>query len=433
MKNTAFANLMVILIALATMPWGGPDRAAAAGDSGTIAYVRVGTSSPSQIRLIQPDGGGDHSILSLPHSSADFVPMLAWRPDATELAFSSDHEGAYSLYSSDIYAIRPDGSHIRRLTNGPDRSRLASYPKGSVTVNVQIFGGGGPYLIYLAGAPEPKAVVGGSQTLTFDNVADFGPGRQQGVIAINGWYRWFGGAAADVQSGKTVSAGSLIVSGQGLVYKADRPTWRGDGTKIGFVFGQGGTFEQVPASPPDGALGTTLLDPDFPLGFKTFMEWAPLPSIANQVIYGEWDIDGGHIYRSTEASSQVGDLLVTYDAGEQLLDLKWLPDGSGFLFSLTGDIQSNSNIYEYMFATQATTAITHFTNEFAGHLSIAADSQSIVFERAATVDTPTDLWTMRRDGSGLQLLVANAARPAWSQKAPQAAPTFNTYLPFARR
>ena len=52
MKNTASANLMVVLIALATILSGGRARAAAAGDSGTVAYVRVGTSSPSQLRLI---------------------------------------------------------------------------------------------------------------------------------------------------------------------------------------------------------------------------------------------------------------------------------------------------------------------------------------------------------------------------------------------
>jgi hypothetical protein len=53
-------------------------------------------------------------------------------------------------------------------------------------------------------------------------------------------------------------------------------------------------------------------------------------------------------------------------------------------------------------------------------VSISPDGQLIVFERAATREgSAADLWVMRRDGTGQDLLVQNGTRPSWSQGAPQ--------------
>lgn len=409
----AFSTLLATLLA-ALLPVA-QETAKAGADLGAIAYVRTGASNGTELHVINPDGSGDHIILTLPQSPVDFVPTLAWKPDATELAFASDHESAASLFGSDIYAVQLDGSNLRRLTNGPDSSKLAAYPQGSVTVNVQLFGGGGPYFIYIAGASELKAVTG-SQLVTFAHVADFGPNRAQGVVAINGNYRWFNSAAADVQPNQTVNAGSLLISGEGLPYGVGRPTWRSDGTKVGF---EGNGFAYVVAQPADGDLGTPLIKPNFVLGYPSLMDWSPAPAKANQILYQEWDIDAGHIYLTTEDSTETGDLLYTYDAGEKLLDLKWLPDGSGFVFALTENSQTASNLWKYDFATQQVTELTHFTNEIAGAVSIAPDGQTIVFEHAPDFSTKTDLWVVQSDGSNSHLFVKDAARPAWSHITPQ--------------
>ena len=98
----------------------------------------------------------------------------------------------------------------------------------------------------------------------------------------------------------------------------------------------------------------------------------------------------------------------------------WLPDGSGFLYTQTGDFRSNANVFHYDLASTAVTTLTTFTNEFAIDISPSPDSQWIVFERSATIDlTSGDLWMMRRDGTELQLLVENGLRPSWSQRVPQ--------------
>jgi hypothetical protein len=63
-----------------------------------------------------------------------------------------------------------------------------------------------------AGDPVRPRLAGG--TLTFDDVADFGPGILQPAVGIWGGYRVVAPTAvADVQPNTTVSGGSLLISG----------------------------------------------------------------------------------------------------------------------------------------------------------------------------------------------------------------------------
>src|SRR5262249_41007744 len=114
-RSRVFVLAATILMATLALPVA--SRTSAAADVGSIAYVRSTSGKTNEIHVIQPDGSGDHTIVTIADSGIGAVPQLAWKPDATELAFSSDHEATRSLYSSDIYAVRPDGSSLRRLTN----------------------------------------------------------------------------------------------------------------------------------------------------------------------------------------------------------------------------------------------------------------------------------------------------------------------------
>src|SRR5881398_3588323 len=150
--------------------------------AGNIAYVR----NEKEIRIIQADGSGDHQLWT--HKDAkpySGIGDLAWRPDGKELAFSSGHASATSLFHSDLYAIKPDGSGLRKLTNPPEQSQYVNYPKGKVTVTVRndsysfqtSNATAGSFFIYIAGADAPQLVTvlpGTSKTLTFNSVADFG-------------------------------------------------------------------------------------------------------------------------------------------------------------------------------------------------------------------------------------------------------------------
>src|ERR1041385_643002 len=109
-------------------------RANDSGPGGTIAYVRDST----EIRLIDADGSNDRRVWTHPDARKELgIDSLAWRPDGQELAFSSSHAAVASLYHADIYTIRRDGSGLRKLTNPPDRSEYARYPKGTVSVTVR--------------------------------------------------------------------------------------------------------------------------------------------------------------------------------------------------------------------------------------------------------------------------------------------------------
>src|SRR5687768_3338965 len=158
-------------------PWGSVQSAS----RGTIAYVRGGT----EIRLIEPDGKNDRRLWTHPDARKELgIHGTAWRPDGKELAFSSSHAAVASLYSGDIYAVRPDGSGFRKITNSPDHSELSRYPKGIVSVTLrndqpiykQSQASAGVFIVYVAGAAEPQQInlpPGASKTLVFNQVADF--------------------------------------------------------------------------------------------------------------------------------------------------------------------------------------------------------------------------------------------------------------------
>jgi WD40-like Beta Propeller Repeat len=434
MERRLRVTLTLALLVLASLLPSASPPALAATIPGTIAYVSSQTGNGTDIRLIEPDGTNDRRIFTVPDSPISQVSTLAWRPDAAELAFASAHAAATSLYEKDIYAIRPDGRGLRKLTNGPSQHQLAGYPTGNVTIDVFV-GASGPALVYLAGAAEPQTVLS-SARLTFTGVADFGPGVIQGAVGIVGARRWYS-AAADVQAGQTVHAGSLQIIGAGTPRRADRPSWRSDGTTIGFMVGEScGEFRQLSANPPINALGETLLAPSSTLGFLCAAEWGPTPALADQLLYNEWDSTTRGIYRTTAGSAKPGELLVEYDVFHLLLDLKWLPDGTGFIIAVAewrAGRWASSNLYEHSFATKQLRQITSFDAELAGAFSISPDGQWIAFERAPNLEAFADLWLVRRDGSDMRLLATKAARPAWSSRVPQAAPEFHVYLPAAMR
>ena len=392
-------------------PWTGP--------TGTIAYARAG-----ELHLIEPDGSNDRTIWTVPRTDLGYtVTAPAWRPDGGEIAFSSDHEAATSVYERDLYAVRPDGSGLRKLTNAPLHAQLGAYPAGSVTVTVtNLTSDGGPYFIYVAGAPEPQSVLipsGESKTLTFDDVADFGAVRQQ-AVAILGAMRWWDAAAADVGAGRTVDAGTLSITQFGGLehYGAQSPLWRADGSRLGFFNTPTCLVGEVTATPPLSNAYDLLLDPDvFPS--PCVVDRAPIASIANEMLVaddGEYSASGEtSIYRTTEGSGAAGTPLVTIGDYVRVIDTRWLPDGSGFIVARTGGLLDDAiNLYEYAFGSATPRQITTFTDEYVRFFSISPDGERIVFERVTSLDGPADLWVIGRDGSNPAPLVQNASYPAWN-------------------
>ncbi|HYO62632.1 MAG TPA: hypothetical protein VER08_03140 [Pyrinomonadaceae bacterium] len=403
----------------------GPSVPSAAA-RGTIAYVRGGT----EIRLIEPDGSNDRRLWTHQYAKeGSAIHDLAWRPDGKELAFSSAHLNVASLYHADLYAVGPDGKGFRKITNAPDHGELARYPKGAVQVTVrneqpiwrQSRASAGVFFVYVVGADEPQAVTlppGSSKTLLFKSVADFGD-HAQPVVAMYGQYRWFI-PGVDVRAGRTITAPAFGISGDGYeLFGAFRPVWRSDGSRVSFRNGLC-LVNTVPAVPTPGALVfQSLFGGEHPSGACTW-DWGPTPALADQILYTSNDGEGGSvIHRLKEGGTHPGTKLHVFsDVGLQLLsDLRWLPDGSGFLYAFPDLAYEFGNLYRYDLASKRVTQLTNFEGEYARAFSISPDGAWVVFERAKSVrdDNGVDLWVMRTDGTNLRLLVRNGLAPSWGR------------------
>ena len=399
-------------------------RPPAQSGGGTIAYVRGGT----EIRLVAPGGTNDRRLWTHPDATAELgIFGLAWRPDGKELAFSSGHAAASSLYHADIYAVRPDGTGLRKLTNPPDRGEFARFPQGSVSVTVRNDAGprqtnasAGVFIVYVAGADEPQQIAlppGSTRTLLFKSVADFGA-RTQAVVAMWGKYRWFM-PGVDVQAGRAVKAPVFSIGGDGVeLFGAFRPVWRGDGSRVSYRSGLC-TLSSVPADPPAGEhVYSPLFGGKNPLGACTW-DWGPTPALTSQLIYTENASGDSGVYRIAEGGTHPGAKLTTYSDLEYqlLLDLRWLPDGSGFLFSNATLLRDSANIFRYDFATRRVTQVTRLANEFARVFGVSPDGRSIVFERARSLEEgkDSDLWVVGVDGGEPRLLVRDGQSPSWGR------------------
>ena len=391
---------------------------------GDIAYT-----NGDEIRVIDPRTGEDRLVWAVPDTIFG-ISKLIWNPAGTEIVFASNHEMATSFFERDLYGIQTDGDGLRKLTNPPLYDELDAFEKGTVTVDVINFSGdAGPFFVYVVGASAPQQTLlnpGETTNLTFTNVADLGDVFQH-VVVISGIFRWWDAAvAADVTPGSTEDAGTLVMTSSYEHYGAEGPFWRSDGSRLGYfqTAGFAGTstclLEQVPVPPPYGAYSDFIFDPSL---YETpcAVDWAPVPIEDEMLVtdYTDYTFDGlVHVYRTTEGSSDKGELIVTFDGYVQIYDIRWLPDASGFLVARHDALlERGLNLYEYRFDTGIITKLTDFTGENEGirSFAISPDGSQIVFEYVENGDQDVgDLWIMARDGSDRRLLVENAASPHWA-------------------
>jgi hypothetical protein len=392
---------------------------------GTIAYVR----DNKEIRLIQPDGTNDRLLWSHPRpelAENQGIGGLAWRPGGAELAFASGHEAVYSLFQSDLYAVRPDATGLRKLTNPPARADFARLPKGTVRVTVRNDPGNlliqqatGLFIVYVAGAAEPQTATvppGRSQTLTFTGVADFGNNVTQPVVAMNGPFRWFS-PGADVRAGAAAQAVTLDIIGEGTRnLGASLPMWRYDGAQVGYAMGCAGVWVMPSDAAPGGGVGAQL--PATKAGACGW-GWGPMQALADQVILAGGIGDNSLYLARTSGADRVK--LLAYEG--TLFELRWHPDGSS-LFFVTGKGSSGSALHRYDFATKKVSTVKEFGDKTVRGLSVSPDGEWLVLEFGKTLEetvlslvvtqkTIPELWLMRQDGSGLRLLVKNAQAPSW--------------------
>lgn len=409
-------------------------RAESGAPQGTIAYIKNG----NEIWLVEADGSNARRIWQTP-AGADLPELydVAWHPDGTDIAFTSGHEALCSLWQSDIYLIRPDGSNLRRLTNGPACDALARYPTGRVTFEVansynetrtlDVFIEGAPDHHFLALGPGQVAQV------TLDGVADLGSGQFQAVVAVEGGFRWFVGAGADVVAGSTVDAGRLTLSNPNKFdnWGARELSWSGDGSGIGFTLGSAGLMQGVPyaAVPPVLLRSGPLLGQ----GDSTTAANLALSPVGNGVLYERIDVDGEWRTYRTSLNDGPGTAILALIYGD---GLDWWADGSGLVQAELDSsfTPTNSNLFSYNFDTMEIVTLTNFTSTFAAQPDISPDGDYIVFEEGIPGNPAViELRTMRVDGTELTPLGVQGERPAWGRIATPVERPFKLRLPMILR
>jgi hypothetical protein len=438
--HTKLSKWFYLLFILGILVALGPHMATSASANemfGAIAYVRT-TAAGDEIRLIDPDGSGDRLLWQTgvpePGGLTD-IQQLAWKPNAGELAFTSRHEESCSIFKSDVYAIRPDGYDYRRVTRPPACGIRAGFPTGTVTV--PIFNGtfdAEVFTIYFEGAPGPIDIFlypGDDTSVTFLNVADYGDDQEQYAVAMYGDARSLSPTAhIDVLLNTTLETGLLTISTGLEHFGYQWPSYETDGLIIDSVFNKGEILQIYSQNREPGDMGDKL---PFSMPMSSdFLTWGPTPARANQFLYEGW-VDGDTIFLGDLDKGSEGKILISIDPwriGKTLLGLAWLPDGSGFIYSVTEmeNYYFNSDIFEYSFSTGQSHRVTDHAYGFIRRLTISPDGQKIAYEYQPygdwyEEDPYIDLYTMNRDGSGQILLVEDGRAPAWS---PAPIPAFYT-------
>lgn len=434
-----------------------------------IAYVSSSTDNQA-IRLINPDGTNDRTLWRVPTEiNPDIgIGTLDWHPDGTELLFDSGHNWQRSLEIRDLYAVTPDGSALRRVSNPPGVEAYDTYPTGAVTFEVDA-AEQGDVQVYIKGATEPItyfADISSTYQIT-QTLADLGDGVRQYIrlwdpeptsyscnYSEEGW--------VDVVSGELTDAGSISFDPVTSARSCPRlfsPSWSHDGSNILYLYREPTTgadpvnnIWQISAQPAIGSLGSNVLDMNnyVDRGQLYRVAFAPTASRSDEMLFLQQEALQDLIFAGTTTNPANHSRI---DVGQcprtscDILDIAWLPDGSGFLFAQyeEGTSQPASGvIYRYTFADSALTEIVRLTGEAIGTFAIAPDGTAIAFERGPTlsdtvdevnqgpkVQCPCELWRVQSDGSGLQQLAADGRAPAWSVTKPatEPAPTSQVWLP----
>jgi hypothetical protein len=403
--------------------------------------IKKGEKTINTLNIIDPNTLEKQTIWTQPEDeSGDGYIMrgVTWRPDAAEIAFISDHEFVSNMfYDADIYAIKPDGSDVRKIT-GPLQADLENAPRVTVTGTVQniIIDPDAPpaygILLRISGYEGEKLVhAGPGQSMPFtisdvpiiDDPDIFSQSIK--MIFSNGFcirgVDWFTPSPKAVNNGRVdlgivpfPGINCLLANGwlrSGYMIPGAL-TWRHDGSEIGLAGGDIIGFEKIPStfkSPLTRADVKPHGDGLFDGGYI----WSP---VDDRYLYNDGDVDDCKLYMAKEGGEP--QLLVennTYDTAPA-----WLPDGSGFVYvgnhlgdtrnaALDSGSSTNDEIFYYDFGTDQMQQLTYFGYDDIKKLSISPDGQYIIFRMSAynyIMDrlNPTDIWPIGYD----------CAYPAWS-------------------
>lgn len=400
--------------------------------AGAIAFLGHNNSNNNTtVNRVQPDGSGRQTLWTHPDTIDPDIYDVRWKPNATEIAFTSDHEFAYSAFHADIYGIDSNGGNLRRISNPPQKS---SWPNGRATGTItgKIANQGpsfpSPFLIYVQGAKEPVSVsmpaFGGEATFTVPDVEDLGVGVSHFAV-----FNWSGGsncangkeyeiAIGDVQAGQTVDVGTLTFNGLCNSYNANHLTWKGDGSQIGFLLA--GVPQKVMSS--GEAIGTSLFNSTHFSNGDT--DWSPQD---DRILYSRWreNTTNNTIFLTTAGGATGTQLSIDNQNDHE--NPVWLPDGTGFLFTYN----NGQAIGKHTLQGSQSQVLYTLYSERADNPSVSPDGKYLVYERQNVDGSRRDLWVMNISKPNEQWAITSDGRsgnPDWSRTNP-GSQSASIYLP----
>ncbi len=419
-------------------------------EKSVIAYVSSSTNN-QEIHLINPDSTQDRTLWTIPwevHSSSR-IGTLSWHPDGTELAFDSGHNWQRSMYIRDLYAILTDGTGFRKVTRPPGAEGSNSFPTGTVKFRVRA-SEQGDVQTYIEGAKEPFeyfAKLSEDYRIT-QTVADWGEGIRQYIrlwdIDTLDKPCWFSEEGwVDVVPGGEVDLGDVPFTVDQPCPRLYGPSWSQDGNRIlylgrnfyDFSFPNTDIFQvRSHGSPGNNTSRVRRSNTTSIASNQVFRAvFAPIAARKNEILYLHHHEINDFIYHLATDNEAPPNYINRGSCPAitcSILDIAWLSDGTGFIFSQREMVRSGRNgvLYRYTFADKTFRSFARLAGENIGKFAISPDGQSIVFERikgqgyhinpdgrGPAVQCPCALWIMNSDGSGMRQLVADGRAPAWGK------------------
>lgn len=385
-----------------------------------IAYLKKKEGAIGRNQIYKTSSFGAEEKIFEHNDTLSNIYDIQWSPQGDKIAFTSTKDSTASRYSSDIFVINPDGDGLKRITNAPGPESNAAFPMGTVTGTI-VNKTGSNYIVavYVQGASMmtsvsvgPSGSASDSATFTIENVADLGPGVSQFIglygTSASGSGRETSIVSADVIAGQTVQVGEVSYFGYTSGYAATDISWKSDASKIGYVLD--GLLMQIDTVVPF-SVEKKLLDL---ILVADAVAWSPTDDalLFSQMFPGEKT----GIYLAQAGDANEGAKIVSrisYTGTPQAPC--WLPDKSGFVFTMTNTgtdtpgpeftpfkltADYGTDIFLYKFSTGKYTNLTDFYNEHAAKPRLSADGRYVVFERKSSDYGKYDIWIMKIPGGG---------------------------------
>lgn len=377
---------------------------------GKIAYLEDNDQGePSAISLLDPNNLSEQRIWTHPDGKFDTYSNIAWKPDASEIAFVSDHDFAFYVFKANIFSIKPDGSGLHRIPNLPSQEEIedGDYPKvvvsGTLEFDTGDFGERYTVILGIQGTDKGAVLTGTDGERVPFTIADVPVLNDPDIFDQPFILHYYStGCSGGIEYAFPMG---MVTNGQvvlgtvkffasnciGLIsgYQPHNLCWNRDGSELGFSLL--GLKKVDPAATTEFAI--TEIEPDGG-EFSDNLAWSP---VDNRYLYLDFSL------RTTDyevfIAQEGGDVNRLLDDVEDVTPV-WVPDGSGFLYVGWPEderVWPDHNIYQYDLGTGQSRRLTYFRKELIEHLSISPDGRHVVFEkRDQILNAGKDLWILDR-------------------------------------